>query len=301
MGNRIFVAVVVLLWATTMSWLVVDKILPPFFQGEPPKTSTVRDEPVCWKISYQDTPIGWAVSEVVPGAMSTTELHSRVLLENVPLREMAPQWMNSLVGDMGRIKLDTRTRLTLDSLGNLSSFYTHVWLNELPSVVKISGRVEGPELVLRFQSGEMTHEARYPLPSYSLLGTELLPEPKLLQIYVGRKWQKEMFSPFRTPNSAMELVQAEVVEEESIIHNGSPVRVKQIDYRTLLAAGVSEDDRLRAVLWVADDGTVLRQDVYLMNVKLRFERLEDEKALQLGKKLLDLGSVATLADPSWSK
>lgn len=37
MGNRIFVAVVLLLWATTMSWLVFAKILPPFFSGEPPK------------------------------------------------------------------------------------------------------------------------------------------------------------------------------------------------------------------------------------------------------------------------
>ena len=36
MGNRIFVAVVLLLWASTMSWLVVEKILPPFFSGDPP-------------------------------------------------------------------------------------------------------------------------------------------------------------------------------------------------------------------------------------------------------------------------
>ena len=38
MGNRIFVAVVVLLWTSTMSWLMVARILPPFFQGEPPRT-----------------------------------------------------------------------------------------------------------------------------------------------------------------------------------------------------------------------------------------------------------------------
>ena len=36
MGNRIFVGVVVLLWMGTMSWLMVARILPPFFNGEPP-------------------------------------------------------------------------------------------------------------------------------------------------------------------------------------------------------------------------------------------------------------------------
>jgi hypothetical protein len=297
MGNRIFVAVVVLLWTTTMSWLVVDKILPPFLQGEPPKAGVLRDEPICWDISFQDQPIGFAVSQMVPGALSTTELHSRVLLEDVPLREMAPQWMSSLVGNMVDVRLDTRTRLMLDSLGNFSSFQTRVWLNDLPSVVKVSGRVVGPELVMRFQSGDMTHESRYPLPSYALLGTELIPEPKLLQIYVGRKWQKEVFSPFRTPNNAMELIQAEVVKEDSIVHNGRVTNSKRIEYRTLLAAGVSTDDRLRAVQWVADNGVVMRQDVYLVNVKLRFERRDDPEGLALGEELLDLGNVATLTDP----
>jgi hypothetical protein len=297
MGNRIFVATVVLLWATTMSWLVVDKILPPFFLGEPPQTGVLRDEPVCWDVALQDQPIGFAVSQAVPGTLSTMELHSRVILEDVPLQEMAPQWMSSLVGGMGHVRLDTRTRLTLDSLGNLASFQTRVWLNDLPSVVKISGHIAGAELLLRFQSGDMAHESRYPLPTNSLLGSELIPEPKLLQIYVGRKWQKEEFSPFRTPNNAVELIQAEVVKEESIVHDGKMTNVKRIEYRTLLAAGVSTDDRLRTVLWVGDDGVVLRQDVYLINVKLRFDRRDDPEGLQHGEELLDLGHFATLTDP----
>ena len=36
MGNRVFVGVVVMLWAGTMSWLLASRILPPFFHGEPP-------------------------------------------------------------------------------------------------------------------------------------------------------------------------------------------------------------------------------------------------------------------------
>ena len=59
-------------------------------------------------------------------------------------------------------------------------------------------------------------------------------------------------------------------------------------------AGVAVDNTLRAIVWVANDGTVLRQDVYLMNAtKLRFERCHEPRMLKLASELLDLDSVAT--------
>jgi hypothetical protein len=301
MGNRIFVGVVVLLWAGTMSWLMVDRILPPFFQGEPPSHGRpVRDEPICWQIEYQDEPIGYAVSQAVPGALDTTEVYSRVTLEKIGIRELAPQWMGSLVRGIGKISVDTRSRLVLDSLGNLSSFETKIRLNDMPLVMRVWGRIEGPELRLKIQSGEITHEMSYPVPSQSLLANELIPEPKLLQVYVGRKWQQEVFSPFRPPTSSMEIVQAEVVEEGKIEHQGESVNARTIEYRSLTAAGVAADNTLRAVIWVADDGMVLRQDVYLMNARLRFERCTEPPMIELAHKLLDLENIATLAPPSQS-
>jgi hypothetical protein len=41
----------------------------------------------------------------------------------------------------------------------------------------------------------------------------------------------------------------------------------------------------------------LRQDFYLVNTKLRFERRSDTKALRMAAKLLDLETVATLTTP----
>src|SRR5687768_13639156 len=156
MGNRIFVGTVVLLWAGTMSWLMVARILPPFFHGEPPAHGArVKDEPVYWQIEYRDEPIGYAVSQAVPGALNTTEVHSRVLLEKIGIRDLAPQWMGSLVRGMGKISVDTRTRMVLDSLGNLSNFETKVRLNDLPLVMRVLGHVDGPELRLKIQSGEI--------------------------------------------------------------------------------------------------------------------------------------------------
>lgn len=298
MGNRIFVAVVLLLWASTMSWLVVMRILPPFFQGEPPRSgSLLREEPVCWQISYGDKQIGHAVSQAVPGAMGTTEVHSRVLVEEIDVREMAPQWMGSLVRGLGNIQLDVRSRLAFDALGSLTDFDTRVRLNDLPTVARMRGRVRGPELELSIQSGDVTHEARYPVPAPSLLTNELIPAPKLLHLYVGRKWQQEMFSPFRPPHSSLELLQAEVVAEGPIDHRGQICRAKKIEFRSPSAAGVATSNNLRAAVWVEEDGTVLRQDVYLMNAKLRFERCREPAMLRLAEELLDLDIVATMSAP----
>src|SRR3712207_4274450 len=150
MGNRIFVGVVMLLWAGTMSWLMVARILPPFFHGEPPTHGMlVRREPVCWEIQYDGRVIGQAVSQAVPGTLGTTEIHSRVLLDRIDIGRLAPQWMSSLVRGLGEVSLDTETTLTLDSLNSFSSFDTRVRLNDLPLVMKVSGRIVGPELQLK--------------------------------------------------------------------------------------------------------------------------------------------------------
>jgi hypothetical protein len=301
MGNRIFVGVVVLLWGGTMSWLMVARILPPFFHGEPPSHGiAVRNEPVCWEIEYQGKPIGHAVSQAVAGALDTTEVYSRVILNGIGIRDLAPQWMGSLVRGIGKISVDTRTRLVLDSLGSLSSFETKVRLNDMPLVMRVVGRVEGAELRLKIQSGEITHTMSYPVPSQAMLANELIPEPKLLQVYVGRKWQQEVFSPFRPPTSSMEVLQAEVVEEGNIEHRGKNVHARKIEFRSLTAAGVAADNTLRAVVWVADGGMVLRQDIHLMNAKLRFIRCTEPQMIELANKLLDLETVATLVTPTRS-
>lgn len=200
MGNRIFVGVVVMLWMATMSWLMVARILPPFFNGEPPGHGVItNDEPVCWDIEHDDDVVGHAVSKAVPGAAGTTEIHSRVQLDGLEIRKLAPQWMSTIVRGIGAISLDTRSRIVIDSLNNLSSFETRVQLNDLPLVMKVTGRVDGPDLLLKINSGEVTHTARYPVPKDSLLASELIPEPKLLQVYVGASGSRRSTVLFARP------------------------------------------------------------------------------------------------------
>jgi hypothetical protein len=88
-----------------------------------------------------------------------------------------------------------------------------------------------------------------------------------------------------------------VVEERNIDHRGEQTHARKIEYRSLSAAGVTADNRLRAIVWVADDGMVLRQDVYLMEAKLRFERCTEPRMIKMAEKLLDINSVATIPMP----
>jgi hypothetical protein len=293
MGNRIFVAAVVLLWTGTMSWLMVARILPPFFQGEPPSSgSLIESEPNYWQIELRGQRVGYAVSQAVPGAFGTTEVHSRVTLEGIELRKLWPFQIGSLIHGPNTIRLDARTRLTLDSLGSLCMFDTKIQLRDVPLEMLVRGRVEGADLKVTLQSGETTHELRFPMPRGALLANDLFPEARLLDLKMGRRWQQEIFSPFK---AAMDIVQAEVVAEGLIDHREGPQNAKRVEYRSLTSSGVSADNTLRSAIWVADDGRVLRQDLHLMSVTLRFERRSEPRMIEHARKMLDLDTFATVA------
>jgi hypothetical protein len=293
MGNRIFVAAVVLLWVGSMSWLMVARILPPFFQGDPPSHgAVVQEDPHCWQIEFRDKPAGFAASQGIPGAYGTTEVHSRVQIEGIELRKLWPFQIGSLIHGLNTIQLDTRTRLTLDSLGALSNFDTRVQLVDVPLVLTVRGRVEDGQLKVAMQSGDIQHETKFPAPRQALLASDLLPESRLLDLHVGQRWQQEVFSPFKT---SMEIVQAEVVGEGLIEHRGAQTNAKRIEYRSLSSAGVAADKNLRSMLWVADNGTVLRQELHFMSAKLRFERCLEPKMIERARRMLDLNIHATVA------
>lgn len=298
MGNRIFHAVVLLMWGAAMSWLMVAKILPPFFHGEPPRVAPAgRMEPVAWQIELQGRPCGTAVSQAIPGTADTLEVHSRVRLDQIPLPEDAPQWVLSLLKNLNDVQLDLRNLATFDSLGSLAAFQTRVRVNDLDSIVKVTGHVRDGVLELKTMAGEYERRAEYPWRAESMLGGQLSPEGKLLNVYVGRKWREEVYSPFGSPGSPAEVTEAEVVEEESLLYQGELVRVKRIVYSSLNAAGVSSKDRLRAVVWVREDGYVLRQDSYFMNMCLRFSRLPAEQSKTMADELLELDIYGTVTTP----
>lgn len=295
MGNKVYTVVVVLLWGATMSWLVSSKILPPFFRGEPPRTGMNGNQPVCWRVLVGDEHIGWAVSQAVPGADGSTELHSRVKLENVPLSRMAPRWMSTVIDNIGPLELDMRSRTTLDSLGNLSVFETNVRVNDLPSAILMKGVVEEGKIRLRLQYGEVVHRLDYPWPEHAQLGSKLTPDAKLLQVYTGRKWHKEVYNPFGGPQGAIEVIEAEVTGEEALLVSGQLANTRRIEFRSIDATGVSSEDRRRSTVWVSEEGIVVREEINLMDVLLRFDRESEAATESIAPDLLQLDEYATLS------
>ncbi len=293
MGNKLFGAVVFLLWASSMGWLVSAKILPNYLLGQAPTNgASDQSQPIGWEIELGGERCGYAVSQALAGGARVTEVHSRVVLEHVSLDEIAPRWMLTLVRDLGEIRLELRTKTTLDSFNSLVAIDSRVTLNDLPAVVRVDGHVSEGKLKLRLRSGEMLRMIEYPWREGNLLG-ELAPESKLIAAYVGQRWRSEVYTPFGSPHDPVELIEARVVEEEEIVYQSRLTKTRRIEYRSSASAGVSSKNRLRAVVWVAEDGVVLRQDAYFLNTRLRFVRMGDDQAARMADDYLELNKYAT--------
>ncbi|TWT90035.1 hypothetical protein Mal64_04180 [Pseudobythopirellula maris] len=295
MGNRLFTAAVLTTWAASMSWLLFAKILPQMYRGEPPATLAMHDSrPVAWEIEFGGKKCGEAVSQTVDGVLGAKEVHSLVRLRDIPVAQVAPPWMAGLVQSLGGVSLTMRTRAMLDSIGKLSSFNAKIEVNDIPDHVTLSGRVNKGTFVVKARVSGFTKEMEFAWPEDGVLSTELIPDTKLLHASVGRKWVREVYNPFGTPRSPVEMIEAEVMEQVRITHHGDLVNARRIEYRASPTAGVSSDNRLRAELWVSDDGRILRQHAYFVSTKLMFERMDERSSNQIAHDLLELARYAVV-------
>jgi hypothetical protein len=288
MANRVFVCAVFAIWLGSMSWLMVDKILPSFHEGEAPIAAGYEQgKPVAWKVYWGDRAVGNAASVRLPGVLNTTNIVNRVVLKDVPLLDLVPALMRRVVGEIGSMKFDAYTRLEFDSLDNFANFKSRVSVNDISPVLEMSGEVNGSFLELKVRFSDVTYEPKVPISNQSALSEALFPDAKLPYMYVGKCWTEEVYNPFRAPSSPVETLDVEVTGIENLRIGEETQRVMRVEFRGQPAPGVPEEDRLQAVVWVrASDGLVLRQDVIIATSKLRFERLSDEEAAEVGKELL---------------
>jgi hypothetical protein len=289
MANRVFVCAVIVLWLGSMSWLMVDKVLPSLHEGEAPIAAGYEQNvPVAWKVYWGDRVVGHAASMRSPGVLNTTNIHNHVQLEDVPLLDLVPALMRRVVGDIGSMKFDADTKLEFDSLDNFAKFESRVAINEISPVLHLTGRVNGAFLELKVRFGDVTYEPRVAIANQAALSEALFPDAKLPYMYVGRRWTEEVYNPFRAPTSPVETLDVEVTGQESLQFGDETHRVMRVEFTGQPAPGVPEEARLQAIAWVrVSDGMVLRQDVIISTSKLRFERLTEEEAAEVGKKLLN--------------
>ena len=289
MANRVFVSAVIVLWLGSMSWLMVDKILPSLHEGEAPIAAGYEPGiPVAWQVYWGDRVVGHAASVRLPGVLNTTNIENRVVLEDVPLLDLVPALMRRVVGEIGSMKFDAYTRLEFDSLDNFSKFHSRVSLNEISPVLDLSGQVNGAFLELKVRFSDVTYEPKVPIANQAALSEALFPDAKLPYMYVGRRWTEEVYNPFRAPTAPVETLDVEVTGIENLAFGEENHRVMRVEFSSQPAPGVPEEARLQAIAWVrASDGMVLRQDVIISTSKLRFERLPEAEAAEVGKRLLD--------------
>lgn len=298
MANKLYVIAILVLWAGSMSWLVSQRILPPLVDGDAPPNSLLHQrDPVAWRLSVDGQECGVAVLQALHDSEGVTEVHSRVSLTSIPAPKAAPPWLTTIGETFEELGLDVRTHNTFDPLGRLARFQMSVQIQEISEPIKITGRIDAGKLRLRVRAGFLDRKLEIAWPDTGLLASELMPESKVLSVYPGRKWRKEVFSPFSPPGTPVEALEAEVVQSFKPTHNGKAVRAHLVEFRSPVAAGVSEEGRLRGTMLVAETGRVLRHETFFLGSKIMFDRLPDNESQDLAEELLQLDRVASMTTP----
>ncbi len=284
-----------------MSWLAVYKILPPFFMGEPPTYESVGVDgprpPVAWYLYLDGHRLGWALSEISQQSTDTTEIHSLVHFDSLPLDELLPVYLRALAHSSthaaGSTEMEVESDLITNSaLNQLVSFYSKFRPKSGQSLVKIEGSMEADKLKLAVRAGQLNYDFDLPLPEIKVRDS-FSPETMLRGLHLGQAWTFDSYSPLALPSHPMEMIQrrppterlfAKVEERTQLRWNGHMEPMWLVVYRTDASEGPAGQKNVRNRLWVHRDGTVVRQEVLLGDHSLMFTRMPDDDAAALRAK-----------------
>ena len=307
MGSRWFNLVIVVFWLTSMSWLMVAKVLPPLAIGEPPDYGLMyaaadgQEKPVYWSMTWNDERIGWATSRIERGP-TEVELRSRVHFRRLPVDEMAPPWMRGLLRNqlesMTNLSLDAKSVVHFDLEGQLRRFRSSMQLADLPDIIKMYGDVRDNHLNVQVESGGVSYSTERYMPAGSLLADELSPQQRMPNLRLGQTWSVESYNPLRPPNSPVDLLTAKVEESDIVAWGGRTRDVYVVVYRSESGLGFLSGRHARARMWVSkEDGTVFRQQIDVLGSRLTFHRLDEGETGRLLKRIGDpMGDLDPVAD-----
>src|SRR5688572_19738186 len=215
MSNRWFNLAIILLWLASMSWLIAEKVAPPLLVGQRPAPAADDVQPArapaAWRLLLNHEPLGWASTDTLERPDRVVELHNRVHLDRLPLREMAP-WLARMLDPRGResdTPFDTDSRIEM-SAGRLLGFRTSVSFGELKDAILINGTAEENKLKLNVRAGDLNYTTATELSSHTLVGDSLSPRPRLSNLHVGQTWTEPVYNPLRTFNATLEVLHASV-------------------------------------------------------------------------------------------
>ncbi len=219
---------------------VPAQVLPPLVVGDPPTYRRIladreeADKPAGWQISLDNESLGWATSRPYLLDNGVTEFRSRVHLKRLPLEEITPGWMKSLLRmvdsrELSQVSMsvDVEGAMEIDPLGRPIGFNSKAMFGDdtarrdeqgflLPGEVDprysitIQGTVEGQQLKLKVRSGEFVYNTSTYLSPDALMSDALTPQARLPELKVGQSWTVPIYSPLRPPTNPVEVLHAEV-------------------------------------------------------------------------------------------
>lgn len=321
MGNRTFNLMVVAFWLATMSWLIVEKVLPEYRRGEPPdfravqRAKQVEDQAPCWNISWDNTDLGWAASKMVPGPADGAELRTRIQLTRLPAQQLGQSLLRRLLTSMvvrdQNVNVRVDSRMQLNEASRVRGFQSHVYVGDLSSpLLNLDGRVQGPKLKLSFNVSQsvpvaisaipLKAEWTVPFSDQVPLDDSTAPRGFMPPLKLNQSWKERVYSPLRLSNNLLGLtdeVEAKVEREETILWDAGLPRLQVekcwlVVYRQDSGAGSESADKPLGWMWVRiSDGMVLWQQLNMFGARLKFVRMHSAAAAERSK-ALDWDSAA---------
>jgi len=299
--TRLYAIGVVALWLLAMGWLFATKILPALTQGTPPdiREEFVREKeapppPVAWDLFWNDEPLGTTISQAYTDREGEpAEFRSLVQIRQLEVQE----FLNELLGGLSIITTGIfgsehqvvdgtiATRVRLDWEGELQGFDTAVSIADSFDFTLRGQRTEEDKLHLTL----MTNDAKLDvprdlnLPEKSRYYEAFSPRTRMQGLSVGQKWTTPVVDPLSTSN-AVKLVESLVEKRETITWQDESVETFVVSYRYDSGSGSASRGPVGRA-WVREDGLVIRQQLPIGSANVRFERMDDARAIELGEAL----------------
>ncbi len=301
MYSRWFSTAVVLLWLSTMGWLVKEKVLPPLLLGDPPSHQSILEDrygqpPVAWRLLWNRRHVGWATSSTTKLADGGTRIDNHMHFDDLPVDEMAPGWLRAVFlavepagrsagDDSGRrsrnIQTNAQSSLTIDASNRLREIESSVSFHPSGQTISMHGVAKGAKLELTIHALDVDLKFQVPLDSDALLRDAISPTTRLPNLYEGQTWTVSVLTPLKYPHSPHDILLARVEGRRRIHHDGRTTAVWLVTYHDNPGKKLSSDTKPRTKLWVRTDGVVLKQEMSILNSTMTFIRLPQQESLVL--------------------
>ncbi|HYW79518.1 MAG TPA: hypothetical protein VE890_08070, partial [Thermoguttaceae bacterium] len=257
-----------------MGWLLVEKILPPLIVGNPPSYETIlaaqkNAPPAGWQMKFNDRQLGWALNLVSRRPNGVTEIHSRVHFNEIPLQSLAHGWARTLLqlADMSDIELelDADSTAVIDPLGRLMRFESALRVDSMEKPIRVLGTIDGNRLNLEVRAGGLPNTTTTFLPANAIVVDAFSPQSQLPGLRAGQTWTVPVYSPLRPSGNPLEILHATVEGADPIVWDERTEHAWLVVYRNDPGAGLGSNDSPRGRLWVRSDGTVLKQQVMILD------------------------------------